>query len=419
MDLSDVKIYMQGFDVRSIERFKMFFSGKCNNDYQVVQAQSQADIIMLDFDSNIDNVEVVQLRTKFADKPIILISSQVISQKDPLIFSVKKPLTNSFYNLLQQVTLVTQKNTSPALELREALLNHIQSHINTASTKIDKISQIKIDSTSFTQTDKVRLSTLVGRQSDIDTENPQAIMRVLYDPKKLLLGTIQRGISRATHNKKMIELTNFGHRFIIDPKREKIITFASESVLRPLCLMSSNEISTIKIIKKARADQRFIELTEDPNVEIKEWGWDEFLWIIGLWTARGKLPRDTDLKLPVTLSHWPNFTKLQTFPYALAIAAIMNARPTKLIDIAKKLGIEQRFVFSFYSAANAVGIASNSMRQSDRLFEHQQHSASAKIAKNRLTDNDKSHSVMEKMFAFLTGNNGDTSKATDKKQGVN
>jgi len=209
----------------------------------------------------------------------------------------------------------------------------------------------------------------VGRQSDIDISNPQEVMRVVYDPEKTILNSIKKAMERSSYEKKLLQLTNFDKTFIIDPIKKTIFTFVNESVLRPLCLLELREKSSIKKLKKGRMGTRFKKLVENSELEVKEWQWDEFLWKVALWTSRGKLPKDIDLRKPVYLSEWPNLTRLQTFPYAAEIAAIMSHQVVTLNDITSQLGIEQRFVFAFFSAAYALGIADSSNRQSDQLFE--------------------------------------------------
>ncbi len=47
---------------------------------------------------------------------------------------------------------------------------------------------------------------------------------------------------------------------------------------------------------------------------------------------------------------WPTLTRLASIPHALRIAALLYDHPYPLADAARLLGIEQRYVFAFYSA---------------------------------------------------------------------
>jgi len=412
MILTNIKVYPQGFNPRSIQRIELFLNKNnqhSEQDFSICNNLSQSDIILLDLDTVKNTKAINEVRQNNPQKPLVVLSVLHYKYNDPLIFSVKKPLNDSnFYQLLQQISLLTEKQIPPEIELKTALLEHIQSNNNSPVKQVNSNNSPQTISTS----DKVRLSSYVGRQADIDIDKPQSVISILFDSKRLLLGSIQRGISRAKSSNKMLELHNFGHTFIIDPKLKTIHSFVSESVLRPLCLMTSNDVSVIKTVKKGRQDPQFINLLEQRKADVIEWRWDELLWKFSLWSARGKIPRETDLKLPVTLSHWPNFSRLQMFPHAMQIAAIMQQSPARLTDIAQQLGVEQRFVFAFYTAANAIGLAHNSRRQSDNLFKTE---VLINGVNKELQEND-SDSIINKMFSFLTGKAD--SKISDKQSGA-
>jgi len=95
---------------------------------------------------------------------------------------------------------------------------------------------------------------------------------------------------------------------------------------------------------------------------------ESFMWLISLWTSRGRIPISTKLNQPVYLLQWPNLTRLASTPYSIRIAALLYDQPYPLIEAAKQLGIEQRYVFSFYSACKSIGLANTSKRVSDQIF---------------------------------------------------
>ena len=81
------------------------------------------------------------------------------------------------------------------------------------------------------------------------------------------------------------------------------------------------------------------------------------IWNLTLIACRGRIPLGTDPMAPVTLHHWPNLTRLQLFPHAFRIAALWMRKPSSLRDTAETLNIPQRYVFAFYSATKALGLA--------------------------------------------------------------
>lgn len=60
-------------------------------------------------------------------------------------------------------------------------------------------------------------------------------------------------------------------------------------------------------------------------------------------------------------------TRLLLFPNAMRIAALWIAQPISLLETARHLRISQRFVFSFYSAAVAIGLT-QPVRNSENLL---------------------------------------------------
>lgn len=83
---------------------------------------------------------------------------------------------------------------------------------------------------------------------------------------------------------------------------------------------------------------------------------EAFVWVASLLTARGRLARDVDTARKVALKHWPNLTRLEQFPHIMRIAALWSQRPASPLEIARALNVPQRYVFAFYTAADALGL---------------------------------------------------------------
>ena len=98
---------------------------------------------------------------------------------------------------------------------------------------------------------------------------------------------------------------------------------------------------------------------------------DNFLWQIALWTARGRVPKGTDLHKPILLLYWPNFTRLIVTPYALKISALWMENPCSLLETSQILAIPQRYVFTFFSAASTLKLAFVDRRLKSRISSRQ------------------------------------------------
>jgi len=83
---------------------------------------------------------------------------------------------------------------------------------------------------------------------------------------------------------------------------------------------------------------------------------ESFVWTSTLLSAQGVLPRELDPNKHVGLKHWPSMTRVELFPHVMPIAAQWSTSAMSAFDVAKSLNIPQRYVFSFYNAANTLGL---------------------------------------------------------------
>ncbi|MGD9708539.1 MAG: hypothetical protein AB7U65_01840 [Halothiobacillaceae bacterium] len=70
----------------------------------------------------------------------------------------------------------------------------------------------------------------------------------------------------------------------------------------------------------------------------------------------GRVPSGTSLDAPVSLRAWPGLTRLQLTPGAMQIAALWVKQPTGLMATAERLGLPYRYVFSFFTACQALDL---------------------------------------------------------------
>ena len=95
---------------------------------------------------------------------------------------------------------------------------------------------------------------------------------------------------------------------------------------------------------------------------------ESFVWTSSLLSAQGQLSRELDPSKPVGLSHWPSLTRLERFPHVMPIAALWSTDSLSAFDVARSLNVPQRYVFSFYNAASALGLIE---QDSNKLIKKQ------------------------------------------------
>ena len=191
-----------------------------------------------------------------------------------------------------------------------------------------------------------------GHLEDIDPNNHEELHKIYYDPKQYMQSFLEKAfdVSKQSENKAIL----------LDGLHTPMVIFHKQNQLFCPCTLADNNLQTMSLLPVAKNRLQMTVLTES---ELKSYiitnnlvknTLDSFLWQVSLWTARGRLPKGTDLNKDVILLHWPNFTRLVVTPYALKISALWMSQPHSLLETAQILEIPQRYVFAFYSAANAI-----------------------------------------------------------------
>lgn len=83
---------------------------------------------------------------------------------------------------------------------------------------------------------------------------------------------------------------------------------------------------------------------------------DACVWTMSLLTSGGRLIQTLDPSHLYQLKHWPNLTRVESIPHVMSLAAMWTQQAATPFDIAKQLGIPQRYVFAFHSAATYLNL---------------------------------------------------------------
>ena len=85
---------------------------------------------------------------------------------------------------------------------------------------------------------------------------------------------------------------------------------------------------------------------------------DEVIWKLALLTSKGRLKRDIDPEQPYRLNAPLDFARLLVRPHATTISSLWGRHSLSALEVLKVLKIHQRYVFSFMTAAYALGVFS-------------------------------------------------------------
>lgn len=200
----------------------------------------------------------------------------------------------------------------------------------------------------------------VGRAHDVAPEDPTDWARAWYAPDDFLQGHLQRAAAQADAAGRAMALSGVWGTWVVPPGNGPVQVDMADRVLRSLCVvdMGAREAR----LRPADVDGATCAAGEaTPR--------DALLWKVALWTARGRVPRGTPLDQPVYLKHWPDLNGLAPLPHVLRITALWLNHPQSLLEMAARLALPQRYVFSVYAGCAALGLAGPARRAADTLVE--------------------------------------------------
>ncbi len=111
-------------------------------------------------------------------------------------------------------------------------------------------------------------------------------------------------------------------------------------------------------VKVHELDYNEIKIYKNESIKNPEkvHSFEAFIWSVSLLTSRGRLLENTDLNKKIRLKVWPDLTRIESFPYVINIAAMLNKKPSSLKDIPRDLEIPSCYVYAFYNAAMALNM---------------------------------------------------------------
>lgn len=199
---------------------------------------------------------------------------------------------------------------------------------------------------------------LCGAMGDIPaTPGSPLPDKLFFNPDDYLIGRLQQALTQACASGHPQLISGLPRLIGIEPRPAPMcVTAFRENQLRPLAMTqlpeSTGQIVGTPIIAEAGSNPVHVAA-------------EDFLWNAAAWAARGRLPAGSDPYRPVRLRAWPNFTCAFVSPHAMRIAALWTRTRASPVEIATRLGIAHRYVFSVYSAASFAGLLDTTAGQGD------------------------------------------------------
>ena len=372
-DTGALKISVHGMDDRAMNTFYLFLQELCQSKGVMVSDQS-AEVSVIDMDAMYGGDIVARQKEAYPDRPIIALSLATPEEKD-LIY-VRKPIQapEMLAAFARARTALSQKPSYAAIESDEQ--PESDSEIDTpvvVQRNVKSLSQIhKAAHATAMLLDEQAYRSYVGGVRDIDPSDPAQVERVHYDTQKYLLAYVQSAMKMAVSKNRILRLHCGWKPITIFPQAREVWVDSDDKQLRAFCVVPIKSVSSIDVGGTCKASK--IRVTpvnlsregesHDPG---KFQSMDALLWKLALWTSNGRVPAGIHLDQPVFLRHWPNLSRFVVIPHSLRIASVMVGQPKTLLEVAESLQIPQQYVFSFFSAAWALGLAGQVKRQSDGL----------------------------------------------------
>lgn len=384
-------------DGRSRKAFEIFFKSHCGEKYCLGDDHQESNLTIVNWDSYGGLAELEQFFSEYGNRPIIALAFSNWGDVSEGIYVLRKPVNHkALSDLLHQIETGTAKSgaaKTAAQAVDIAPVSRInQQKLSKAKRAAKQDLALKKDNSvksKKTQTPKkssketlgwqssakaARIMSpederdFVGSQADIDINRPREVLKITYNPDVMLVGAIKRAWELSQKQNNLLEVTFLGISAVVDAQQYQVFTCASDGVIRPSCLLESDDIPAFEKVPESFRSDKSAYLLRHGTKKLHQYDIEAFLWKIGLWSSRGRIPVNASLNTPVFLSEWPNLTRLIPIPHAVRISALLSQQPQRLPDIATQLRIPQRFVFAYYSAAYTLGISGVSKRQSDPLL---------------------------------------------------
>lgn len=357
-----------GLDEKMNNALRMFFQGPCHNACILVPEDS-AELSIVDLDGYDGTQQLEKQRKQFPQRPVIVLSLCQKEVDDTIL--LRKPvkptlLFEAIDKAKEQLYQATEKSARkglledqkyPSIPITESVINTpFKNILSIERSASDTESQSTKSGRSTPSTHRAAMyldersaCAYIGSARDIDPADRQQVAKAQYDPNSFFQSYLKQAVSTAERQDCHIAIECPQGSITVAPKSQSASMNISAQRLRTLSSVPVAEgtmsLSPVKHIEQSAEpkDNRVVEL-------------DELIWRTTLWASRGRVPTGTSLVTPVVMRRWPNLTRLTVIPNALRIAALWGKAPYPLLETAKFLGIPQRNVFAFYSAAHAIGL---------------------------------------------------------------
>ena len=172
-----------------------------------------------------------------------------------------------------------------------------------------------------------------------------------YNSENYFQGTLIAGLRLARQTRQVVQIKYEPYQFYI--------CFDEGLVFSPL-EPRSDDYAKLCQTKVKPGQVNLHILTSPESADIRDrihsngsftYDLESFIWTSCLLTSQGRVPSSVDIEDKYLLKYWPNFTRIENFPFAMKIAARWQKRPYTITKIAREMDIPLPYITAFYNGA--------------------------------------------------------------------
>jgi len=334
LSVSPIFVSTAGLSGKSRQSLESFFSQYKDLNFALVSEHELADVTFIDPENFTRPERIKSFIKQLSERTIVFFSKNTVTLDNLNILHIQKPV--------QREALKTT-----LLNIQRKWFNQKRAASNTDSTPTtthqDELSTLK------------KPSFISTKQKDLDSMQTEDIETIRYFPEQMFQGKVKQAIEISKNHNALVKLSHGDHQLYFIPVTREVYLNLSETLLRGLCVgewpfnlhIEENHELTSQIVQRLNAKNEYHKTKMEA-----------LLWKIALWTSKGKLSNTQALTQPVYLSKLPLFVPQQELPQTAIIASELARHPLNLLELSDQLHIPQKFIFAFFSAAEAIGVVS-------------------------------------------------------------
>jgi len=329
-----VRILLYGFNQRNESMMRQLFRGARWRDCLVVEDAS-ADFAIVDLDGQVPEKTWSSFRKAYPTLFALVVSMQ-LRHKDNALF-LQKPLSmERLRNSVDEIkTYLKQENS-------QAPIDKEGTSAAPALTVLDAAHTLATEEDSY----------LFGDKTEVSFDDKVALKTRKFSPDGYFLGELLKTVEQCRANGKAVEFSGFLYGkslpgvIRIVPQKNLVEYTVHDIMLRAMGIV------------KLDSGQLILQTNESdfPLKDATRANIDAFIWEVAVTTSRGRLSQPLKMNQRVSLQHWPNMTRYLEIPYSLQMSSLLVSAAYSPRELCEQFGIPQRFVFSYLSALNAIGI---------------------------------------------------------------